>query len=478
MFSSLQSLTNLEHLEEMIQQGESETVEFKKSTASLSSTGETLCGFLNGNGGTVVIGVSSDKKIIGQAVSDNTLREVADMIKRFEPPAEIKMEQIDLENGRALLILRACSRRSDVPYIFNGRSYQRIGSTTSQMPQSIYQRLLLERNHNNHRWETEIVDQYDIDDLDTEEIRRVVRAGEENGRLPAHQGETISAILDKFNLKKDGRLLNAAVVLFGKKILPNFAQCQLRLARFSGIDKAEFIDQNQLFGHAFELLEEAMMFLRRHLPMAGKIMPEFLERQEEPLFPLEALREALVNAFCHRTYTSPGGSVSVAIFDDRLEIWNDGVLPFGLTPTDLKKDHVSHQRNPLIANIFYIKGLIEKWGRGTQQIVSLCVKAGHPEPEFFEQAGSFVVRFLPSGYIAPHRISHGLSDRQRHILQSLSDSLSRGATFTKIKSRLLSPPADRTLRDDFQHLKRLGLIDVLGHGRGARWFLKKENKAE
>lgn len=465
-------------LEEMIQHGESETVEFKKSTASLSSAAETLCGFLNSSGGVVIIGISSDKKIMGQAVSDNTLREVADTIKKFEPPAEIKMEQVDLNNGKALLILKAYSRRSDIPYIFNGRPYQRIGSTTSQMPQSTYQRLLLERNHNTHRWETELADQYGLDDLDIEEIRRVVRAGEENGRLPLHQGESLSSILDKFNLRKNGCLLNAAVVLFSKKLLPDFAQCQLRLARFSGIDKAEFIDQNQLFGHAFELLEEAMIFLRRHLPMAGKIMPDVLERQEEPLFPLEALREALVNAFCHRTYSSPGGSVSVAIFDDRLEIWNDGILPFGLTPADLKKDHVSHQRNPLIANIFYIKGLIEKWGRGTQQIVSLCVKAGHPEPEFFEQAGSFVVRFLPNGYIAPHRISHGLSDRQRHILQSLSDSLGRGATFTKIKARLHNPPADRTLRDDFQHLKRLGLIDVLGHGRGACWFLKKENKAE
>jgi ATP-dependent DNA helicase RecG len=164
-------------------------------------------------------------------------------------------------------------------------------------------------------------------------------------------------------------------------------------------------------------------------------------------------------------------AVSVAIFDDRLEIWNDGNLPFGLTPADLKKDHMSHQRNPLIASIFYNRGLIEKWGRGTQKIVRLCVEAGHPEPEFLEQANSFVVRFLPNGYIAPHRIAHNLSDRQRVILQSLFNAFNKGLTFTEIKSKFSNPPADRTLRDDFQHLKRLGLIHVSGKGRGAKWSL-------
>ncbi|RLB79092.1 MAG: hypothetical protein DRH15_09425 [Deltaproteobacteria bacterium] len=115
-----------------------------------------------------------------------------------------------------------------------------------------------------------------------------------------------------------------------------------------------------------------------------------------------------------------GGAVSLAIFDDRLEIWSDGTLPFGLKPEDLKRDHASRPRNPIIAQVFYLRGMIERWGRGTQKIVELCVKAGHPEPEFGEQAGSVWVRFLPSGYIAPHRVAHDLTERQREILQTLA----------------------------------------------------------
>ena len=98
--------------------------------------------------------------------------------------------------------------------------------------------------------------------------------------------------------------------------------------------------------------------------------------------------------------------MSVAVHDDRLEIWSDGTLPFGLRPEDLKRDHLSRPRNPLIAEVFYRRGLVERWGRGTQRLVELCVRAGHPEPEFLEQADAVCVRFLPSGYIAPHRVAH------------------------------------------------------------------------
>lgn len=156
-----------------------------------------------------------------------------------------------------------------------------------------------------------------------------------------------------------------------------------------------------------------------------------------------------------------------------MEIWNDGKLPFGLTPDDLKRDHMSHQRNPLIASGFYNRGLIEKWGRGTQKIVSLCVGAGHPEPEFFEQSNSFVVRFLASSYLAPHRITHDLSERQRMILQSISNANGKGLSLVEIKSKLDPHLSERSLREDFQHLKRLGLINISGWGRGSKWHINK-----
>ncbi len=465
---------NIKVLKEIVAGGESEISEFRKSTGQLRRAAETLCGMLNGNGGRVLIGVTPEGRILGQTVSDKTIREVAEVLQKFEPPASIAQVRVNVADNKAVLVLEAIPNPESRPYAFDGRPYQRIGSTTSILPQATYQRLLNERAHSRIRWENQPAEGYDNADLDSEEILRTVRLGIAAGRLPESTGNAVPDILERLRLLRDGRPNQASVVLFGSRFMPDYPQCQLRLARFRGVNKSEFLDQRQIEGHAFHLLEEAMLFLRRHLPVAGRIIPGLFEREDEPLFPLEALREALVNAFCHRDYTIIGGAVSLAIYDDRLEIWSDGALPFDLKPDDLKREHPSRPRNPLIAQVFYLRGIIERWGRGTQKIVELCVKAGHPEPEFGEQAGSVWVRFLPSGYIAPHRVAHDLTDRQREILHVLASS--KHFAFREIRQSINNPPPERTLREDLIHLKKLGLIESEGFGRGAFWRLKKENE--
>lgn len=463
----------IKELKLLVSGGESETVEFKKSTGQLRRAAETICGMLNGSGGRVLIGVTPEGRILGQTVSDKTIREMAEMLQKFEPPASIAQVRVNVADGKAVLVLEAIPNPESRPYALDGRPYQRIGSTTSIMPQATYQRLLNERAHSHIRWENQPAEGYDTANLDSEEILRTVRLGIAAGRLPESTGNAIPDILERLRLFRDGRPNQASVVLFGSRFMPDYPQCQLRLARFRGVNKSEFLDQRQIEGHAFHLLEEAMLFLRRHLPVAGRVIPGLFEREDEPLFPLVALREALVNAFCHRDYTIIGGAVSLAIYDDRLEIWSDGTLPFDLKPEDLKREHSSRPRNPLIAQVFYLRGMIERWGRGTQKIVELCVKAGHPEPEFGEQAGNVWVRFLPSGYIAPHRVAHDLTDRQRDILQIIANH--GPLPLRIIMNTMEQPPASATVRDDIYHLKRLGLIDSKGHGRGAEWFVKREN---
>lgn len=415
------------------------------------------------------IGVAPDGKVVGQQVSDSTLRDIASMTDRIEPPARINIERVSLEAGLEILILQAPTALERIPFSFRGRSYHRVGTSTSIMPQELYQRLLLERSHHQSRWESASARSVETGDLDSEEILRTMRLGISAGRLPESTGFDMGDILDRLKLRHEGRILNAAVVLFGQEMLPEYPQCHLRLARFRGIDKSEFLDNRQLHGHAFLLLDEAMSFLMRHLPISSRFESDRLERIDEPLFPTEALREAVINAICHRTYEHPGGAVSIAIYDDRLEIWSDGTLPFGLKPEDLKRPHKSLPRNPLIAGAFYRRGLIEQWGRGTQKIVELCVRAGHPEPEFGEQAGSVWIRFLPAGYIAPRQILHDLTNRQRSILEIIARV--GKIPLREIMTRLANPPSSATIRDDLYHLKRLGFIDSKGRGRSSVWFL-------
>lgn len=458
-------------LDELARLGESDTLEFKKTTASLNEAGKTLCGFLNGKGGKVCIGISQDGKAVGQAVSDKTQQEIAQMLAKFSPAPLIEWTRVPVLYGKDVLVFSATPRKQEAPYVFDGKPYRRVGSVTEIMPQTFYQKLLIEQQHKTNRWENAPAYGYEIEDLDAEEILRTIRLGIAIGRLSENQSEPIPILLDRLRVREEGKLLNSAVVLFGKHYTTHYPQCDLKLARFKGVDKSEFLDQKQLKGNAFHLLEEAMLFLRRHLPVSGKIIPGVLERQDDPLFPLDALREALVNALCHRSYVDPCGSVNVAIFDDRLEVSSYGTLPFDLKPEELKTDHFSRPRNPTIASVFYLRGLIEQWGRGTQKIVALSVKAGHPEPEFFEQAGFFVVRFIAKEYVPPNRVMHDLTDRQKQILLCIETGKKEGVSFSDLKRYIGSPVPERSLQQDCQHLKYLRLVELIGFGRGARWRL-------
>jgi ATP-dependent DNA helicase RecG len=397
----------------------------------------------------------------------------------LEPPAPVALHRIPLpDSDLEVLTLEAADRADLKPFVYDGRPYVRLGTNTARMEQTRYQELLLARNHSRTRWESQKADGIPLDVLDVDEILRTVRRGIVTGRLPESTDESPLAVLERFQLLSGDVPLNAAIALFGRfdggrGLAAEYPQCLLQLARFKGRTKGEFLDQRQIHGHCLALLDEAMLFLRRHLPVAGRIQPGLFERVDEPLFPLVALREALVNAICHRDYALVGGSVQVAVYDDRLEIWSDGSLPHGVEIADLKRDHRSRPRNPLLADVLFRRGLVERWGRGTQKIVELCVEAGHPEPEFVEAGGAVGVRFLPSGYVAPLRISHDLTERQREILQAIAEE--GELPLREIHERITGTIATRTLQDDLAHLRKLRLIESVGRGRGAYYRLTGRN---
>ena len=237
----------LNELERIVAAGESETVEFKKSTSQITRAGETLCAFLNGQGGRVFVGVTPEGRIVGQQFADSTLRDVAAMLARFEPPALISQDRLRLSNGLEVLILSAPAVAGSGPFTFEARSFQRVGSTTSAMPRTRYEALLLERAHSHSRWENAPASGVSLKDLDREEILRTVRLGIEAGRLPESTGRNIGDILDRLRLRKDGQLLNAAVVLFGKESVFDFPQRQLRLAWFKRAFPSPELKNSQCF---------------------------------------------------------------------------------------------------------------------------------------------------------------------------------------------------------------------------------------
>jgi len=152
------------------------------------------------------------------------------------------------------------------------------------------------------------------------------------------------------------------------------------------------LDFKTIDADAITLLEKAESFIYDHIPMRAWIESGKLQRQEKWLYPPDAIREALANALAHRDYSSPG-KVQVRIFDDRLEIWNPGLLPPSLTLDKLKGKHDSVPRNPLIAKAFFWIKYAEDVGSGTSKIIQWCKEWGLPEPSYEEAGSSFVTVF-------------------------------------------------------------------------------------
>jgi ATP-dependent DNA helicase RecG len=425
---------------------------------------------LNQRGGRVLFGVEDNGRIVGQVVSSSTLEKVAEELRSIDPPVSPTVESVAVDASKEVLVV-SVPPRGRKPYAYKGQGHIRIGATTRRLTQEEYNQLLLEQLHGVSRWENEPANGWKVSDLDRTEIVRTLEEAIRRGRVEDPGSRDVAEILRGFGLLRDGVLLRAAIVLFARedRFLPEYTQCILRLARFRGTDRTEFSDNRQIRGNAFLLLQRAERYLRENLPVAGRIIPNLFERIDDPLYPPIALREALANAFCHRDYTIGGGSVALGIYDDRLEITSSGTLHFGLTVDDLFRGHESLPWNPLIADVFYKRGIIESWGRGTLKMAELTQQAGLPRPEIEVTGGSVLVRFQPSRYLAPQRIGHNLTDRQQAILRALGSA--RSLALREINLYLAEPVPPSTLRDDLWFLKKLGLVETAGHGRGAVWFL-------
>ena len=462
-------MTN-DELVNLVAQGESETLEFKKTTGERVEAAKTVCAMLNRRGGVVLIGVTNEGAVTGQQVGAHTVEQLTEELRQIDPPVFPTIDPVAVGNGKTVLTIRV-GRGPMRPYVHKHIPYIKVGNTTRRMTREEYNRILLERMHNEQRWENLPADGWWIDDLDLGELRRTVLDSIRMSRGDPGTDDPAELLLG-MGLIKDGALLRAAIALFGnnQRVGAEWTQCLLRVARFQGIDRTEFLDNRQFRGNAFTLLTQAERFITEHLPIAGRIAPDSFVRVDEPLYPRLALREALANAFCHRDYTSGGGSVGVGIYDDRLEITSTGTLHFGLTPERLFLSHESLPWNPLIANAFFRRGIIEQWGRGTNKMAELTDAAGLPRPEIEDNGHSVTVRFLPSSYVPPLRVGHNLTERQRTILALLDES-GAGLALREILPLLDLDIDRRQVQRDLATLRELNLVTSSGRGRALRWQL-------
>ena len=333
------------------------------------------------------------------------------------------------------------------------------------MSKDEYERLILEKHKEKLRFDNQICKEASLKDIDKDVVKKFLKKASFERRLEINPDITVKEALEKLDLIKNSNLTNAAVLLFGKNPQRFFLQAETRCARFKGTKPLEFIDMKVFGRNIIDQRDDSLEFVKEHIRLHAEI--KGTERIEKWEYPIEAIREAITNAICHRDFEL-SSSVQIRIFDDRLEIWGCGPLPEPLTPEDLKKKHNSILRNPLVGKCFFLIKFIEEWGTGTNRMIEACLNAGLPEPIFEEVSGNFVVTFRKY-YISENTEKLGLNERQNIAIEFIKQ---HGMITLRDLKKISHKVADRTLRKDLNDLVKIGVIKPVGEKKGRKYVFK------
>ncbi len=270
-------------------------------------------------------------------------------------------------------------------------------------------------------------------------VRKLVRRDLETLRLVTrHQGRQVPTV--------------GGVLLFGKDRAQQFPDAWIQIGRFDGADKSRIVDRAEIRSFPMRAIEDAIAFVQKHALRGAEIGA--VRRRERWSLPPVAVREAVINAVVHADYAQCGAPLRISLFDDRLEIENPGLLPFGLTIEDLPHG-VSKLRNRVIGRVFHALGLIEQWGSGIQRMTTACRDAGLAAPVFEEIATRFRVT------IATARVGPSAADEiDQAILARLADG--KGLTTSGIAKVIGLTP--RATRSRLARLVGRGLLREIGTG--------------
>ena len=340
-----------------------------------------VCGFANAIGGVIYIGRNDAGNVVHLSDYARLLEDIPNKIRNAM--GIICDVQLHDEEGKKYISIKV--NPYSVAVSLRGRYYYRSGSTKMELTGVELNEFLLKKV--GKTWDDVIEEGATVKDIDDESIAKFIEDSNEKGRMPETKGLSTFQILEKLKLTDGKKLKRAAIILFGKEPMRFYPNIQVKIGRF-GKDASDLKFHEVVEGNIVQLVQEVQVqlnykFLTRPVDFEG------FQRVEKDQYPIQALREMLLNALVHRSYM--GATIQMRVFDDKLSIWNEGGLPFGLSLEDLKSDHNSRPRNPIIANACFFAGYIDTWGRGTLKIINSCKEAGLPEPEIKEMNGGVEV---------------------------------------------------------------------------------------
>lgn len=361
---------------------ENETLEYKKSTAELDEAINSIVAILNKhNKGVLYFGVKNNGEIIGQQVSEKTLREISQAIGNFiEPKIYPEINKLYIDK---MEIAEVKFEGYETPYFGYGKARIRIADEDILMSRNELIKYIKNKTYESD-WEKQVSDQ-NINKVNIEDLKGYILKAKKVKRIDFEFSDVESS-LDKLSLIKDDKLLNAGMVLFSESLYS-----ELQMAVFATDQRLTFLDIDRKRGNIFDLVNTAEDYVKRNINWRVKFDGS-MERKEIPEIPIEAIREALINSFAHKDYGTCQTN-EVAVYKDRVEIYNPGTFPDEHNPEDYINDNLRPiRRNPLIASILYYSKDMESFGTGLKRISDLCNKA-NCKYEFEKQKYGFVVKF-------------------------------------------------------------------------------------
>ena len=378
---------------------------------------------------------------------------------------------------------------SNIPIAYKGTYHYRSGSTKQELRGTALQQFILKKM--GRSWDDVPNERATLDDIDRNAIDYFLRKGIEAQRIPDDLREASTKdVLDSLGLiDNDGYLKNAAILLFGKNPLRFFPSVSFKIGRF-GKDEADLMFQDIIEGNIIQMADRVMELLQGKY-LVSPVRFEGMQRYETLEIPKEALREILYNAIAHKDYAGP--DIQMHVYDDHIEVWNEGELPEGYTEETLMGRHSSKPRNRNIANAMFKAGFIDTWGRGYMKIREGFEAAELPMPRVQNFCGGVEVtvqrtKFMKMMHISDNvtrdvaeDVADGYTERQLLIINALKkhvadDVADKAVPNTKYLAELLGVNR-KTIQRELSLLQAKEVVRWVGSDRSGYWVLTGSTKA-
>ena len=423
---------------------ENQIIEYKESWRD--EYVKWICGFANSKGGDMFIGVDDKGNVIG---IQNAKKLSEDLPNKIKDILGILVD-VDILEEKEKSYIKINVDVYPYPVSYKGNYYIRIGATNQELKGACLDKFLLQKQ--GLKWDGTPEPYTKLENLSEQSFEIFKNRASETQRVDEYiQKYSNDEVLDKLNLyMPNGMLKKAAVLLFHPRPDRIFTGASIKIGFFRTDDDLAY--QDEILGSLFEQVDKVMDLLQTKY-LSVKISYEGVQRKETLPIPIEALREAVLNAIIHKDYTS-GIPIQISVYENKLMIWNEGELPQDWTVAKLKTKHPSRPYNPDIANAFFRAGLIESWGRGTIKIINEMRKAQLPTPNFKYNDSGFYIIF-----------SFGKVDLEKQIL----DLISENTKITVVKLAEILETNDKKIKRTLKELQDKKLLERIGNNRSGEW---------